>query len=397
MIPPAASRWPFFAIYVLYFAGWGILVPYFNYFLVEQGYSKSVASWVFSVYPLMTIFGPPIWGYWVDRRLDRRKTLSLITLSSAASFCLFLLLPAAGWLFAIMALFSFFATSFVPMADAMTLRNVGDSYGTIRGTGTIAFMSLAFLGGVLQDVVPPILILLFIPASLLLLTGFVLTVPDDGGQDRAPERVRYGAVLRELGRLGLWPFFLFAMFQWISLTPHHYLFSVYLKELLVRQGYENPGSIIGISFVFGTGTEILLFLFSNRILRSFRIKTLLFWVIAASLVRWTVMALALDARLVLLVQTLHCFSFAAFYLIGTRLVATKAPKAMRNSFQTIWSSLVFGLGGVIGGVLTGLVAERFPVENIYWLSNLFVLAGAVPLSVYLSRNEVTGEQLTAGP
>ncbi len=386
-------QWPFYMIYILYFGAWGIFVPYFNFFLVEQGYAKGIVSWVFTVYPLMTIFSPPIWGYLVDRYFDRRRTISFIALAAACAFCLFFLLPKAGWLFAIMALFAFFCTAFTPMADAMTLRNAGEGYGSIRGMGTLAFMTLAFFGGVFQDYLPAIYILLAIPLGLVLLSGFVLTVPDDGGSDRAPERVRTIVVLKEMGRLGLWPFLIFGMCQWIGLTPHQYLFSVYLKDLLIRQGYENPGTIIGISFVFGTGTEILLFLASNWVLKRFSVKSLLFWVIAGSLIRWTVMALALDALLVLLVQTLHCFTFAAFYLIGTRLVAAKAPKPMRNSFQTLWISAVFGVGGVIGGLLTGLFAELWAIENIFWLADAFVFLGIFPLSYYLSRNTITNELL----
>ncbi len=390
---------PFMWLYGLFFVSWGILIPYFVLYLVEAGNSRRFATWVFSLFPLVAFFAPPIWGYLMDRVLNRRITLTVLLTVSGAVFLVFSRHPEGYWLIGGMLVFSLFATPVIPTLDAISLRNIRAQFATARAMGTLTFLITTLLGGAILEWVPLESLMFVIPVALWL-TGIAVWFVDDTGadEDRAGSRVPLNIfrILASVRKQGLLLFFLFGMLYWISFIPYMHLFSVFLKEMLVRQGFDNVGLWIGIGWAISTLVEFFLFLVSNRLIRHFRLPTLFGAILFSSLLRYTIFALAAPIWLILAAQTLHSLGFALFYIVGTRLVASQAPPHMRNSYQTLWASLVIGLGGFTGGILTGAASDLLPIEHLYWLANTFVLLSAIPLILFLRHRQLDNERLITG-
>ena len=112
-----------------------------------------------------------------------------------------------------------------------------------------------------------------------------------------------------------------------------------------------------------------------------------------SLLRYGIYILAPSPIWILTAQVLHCFAFAVFYILGARLVAAEAPPSMRNSYQTLWASLVIGLGGFVGGMISGLLAGWVAIENVYWLSVGAVLVSLVPLLYFLINKPLDAKKM----
>ena len=391
--------WPYVWLYGMFFSAWGILLPYLYRFLVAEGHSKRFVMWIAAIYSLVSIFAPPIWGYCVDRFLNRKATMIFMLATSGAVFLLFLsdrLSVPPIW---VMVLFAVFATPIIPTMDALTLRNVSSQFASVRSAGTLTFLLTSLCGGIALKWIGQRELLALTSIGLWLTIFSVWFVRDRGAREDR-RRDNAGITLREvLGsvrRKGLIPFFLFGFLNWMALMPYLTMFSIYLDEMLEAQGIGNPGLWIGVAWSVSTLMEFIFFLVSNRLLRRFDARALFAAILVASLVRYTVFAVAAPLWAILLVQTTHCLGFALFYILGTRLVASEAPPEMRNSYQALWASLVVGLGGFLGGLLNGWAIGRFAIEHVFWFSNALILLSAIPLVLFLRRHPIDRERLITG-
>lgn len=395
----APSPWPYAWLYGLFFSSWGILLPYFYLHLVDIGNSKRYVALIATAFPLMTIFATPLWGYWIDRRLNRRLTMMGLMAAAGSVFCLFLHYTHGIALILIMPVFAALVTPIIPTMDALTLRNVRPHYATVRSAGTGTFLLVSLLGGLAQRWVSVESLLLLIPVCLWLTILPMLFIKDQGiTVDRSPGRqlISLPKVLRSVQRKGLLPFFLFAFLHWMSMMQYLIMFSVYMKEMLVRQGFSEPGLWIGVGWTISSLAEILIFIISNRLLRKSKIRVLFISISISSLIRFGIFAMASPVWLILASQIMHAFSFGLFYILGTRLVAAEAPVEMRNSYQTLWASMVMGAGGFIGGLLNSWAAGAFAIEHLYWFSFGLTLLSMIPLVYFLKNHFIDREKMITG-
>ncbi len=392
------SLLPFFGLYGFFFCAWGIMLPFFTLYLVEEGNSRRFVNWVFACFPLMSIIAPPFWGYMMDRVLNRRWTMMALLAISGSVYTLFMYISKGPELIPIMLVFSFFGASMIPTMDALTLRNIREQFATVRSAGTLTFLITSLAGGILLDWISMRTLLWVVPICLWLTIIPVWFVKDRSALDRTTGQraVTLPQVLSNMQSQGLLVFLLFGFLYWLGMVPYMNLFSIFLHEQLQQQGFTDAGVWIGIAWAISTITEFVFFVISNRVIRRLSVEVLFASLILASLLRYGIYAIAAPVWLILIGQALHCLGFALFYLLGTRLIASKAPAQMRNSYQTLWASSVIGGAGFFGGVIAGFLAGIMSVERIYWFSFFSVLVSVLPLIVYLKSHPIDKERLIIG-
>lgn len=389
----------FVAMYAFFFGAFGIYLPFFNLYLIESGHSKRIAAWVMSVYPFVAMFAPPIWGYLMDKTFNRRKTL--VALAAAAGFVfLFLLINLQTYtLFLLMFLYAFIVTPIVPTMDALTLRNQRTHYASTRSAGTIAFLLTSLVGGAAAASLGYRGILFFVPLFFFL-AAFALTKINDSGEaiDKASHATlsKFTIVLQSVFSQRLGFFFVFCMLYWMAMSPYINLFSVFVEETLIKNDMSDTGLWVALAWGISTTAEFFLFIFSNAILRKVPIRWLFLMVVVGGLLRYGIYVSADSIWLILSGQVLHCFNFALFFILGARIVASEAPASMRNSYQTLWTSLVIGLGGFLGGILAGYVAGVVSIENVYWLSIVCIMLSILPLTRFLKGYEPDIDKIING-
>jgi PPP family 3-phenylpropionic acid transporter len=74
-----------------------------------------------------------------------------------------------------------------------------------------------------------------------------------------------------------------------------------------------------------------------------------------------------------LTQCLHAVTFAAQHAACISMVNRHFPGALRGRGQALYSTLGYGLSGVIGGVVGGAISQRWGFEAVFGAAALVAL------------------------
>ena len=141
-------------------------------------------------------------------------------------------------------------------------------------------------------------------------------------------------------------------------------FSLYLDSL----GYSK--TVIGLLWALSVVIEIGWFYTQAR------------WLPWLSLPGWLVLAAALMALrmaltaglplawpVLMLAQALHAITFAAHHTVCIAWISTHFPGPLRGRGQALYTVLGYGMPGVIGGLVGGLLSSAFGLASVFWLAS----------------------------
>ena len=135
-------------------------------------------------------------------------------------------------------------------------------------------------------------------------------------------------------------------------------FSLYLKEV---HGFPYAGLI----WFIGPLSEIPVIYFSGRIMARIGVRNLFALGLAGCAVRLVGFGLAPNLWFVIGLQFLHSLTFGAYHTASVTYVSRLTPGHLQSTAQTLFAAVTVGAGGLIGGVLGGVVAERFGFTVLY--------------------------------
>ena len=79
--------------------------------------------------------------------------------------------------------------------------------------------------------------------------------------------------------------------------------------------------------------------------------------------------------LLLVTQVMHGLTFGAFHAAAIATINRFFPGNTRSRGQALYSSISFGAGGLVGGLLSGWVWETLGGEASFILSSLYAFIG----------------------
>ncbi len=366
---PSVSLAPFAATWFCYFATQGLFSPYSPLWLQSLGLSTLAIGLMSALQSGTRLLAPYAWGWLADHGgRPARLVLLAAAISTAAALCM----AAAGSgavLVAVIAVLYLANCGVVPLVETLTLKQLHGSqgldakrYGRTRLWGSLGFL-LAVLGGgpLLQwaglDALPWLTSACY---AAVMLTAWALP--------RAPAQP-----LPSSDALSIWPvlrrpevawFFAGTMLTVLAHTALYAFFSLYLDAL----GHGKP--MVGLIWAVGLVAEIAFFASQGRWLRR---GTDLQWLQAVALV--TALRFACTAAfgqwlwLLLLVQLAHCITFAAHHSGCTSVIARHFSDRLRGRGAALYTTLGYGLPGVVGGVLGGLLVQSFGLESVFWAAS----------------------------
>ena len=116
--------------------------------------------------------------------------------------------------------------------------------------------------------------------------------------------------------------------------------------------------MIGFLWALGVCSEVILFIFMRRLLAKFSLRQMLLVSVLLSIIRWLLIAWgAQQISLLLLAQLLHAATFAATHAVAIHLVHQYFGAQHQGKGQALYSSLSFGLGGMLGSFYSGYLLE----------------------------------------
>ena len=349
--------------YFFYFAILGLISPYLSVFLDGKGFNSLELGEIFAILTATKIVAPSLWAILADKTGQQLLIIRLGALLALLSFTLLFWLNSYWAISFCLALFSLFWTAILPQLEVLSLNSVRHSskiYARIRLWGSVGFITLAVLAGQVMeyyDYAPLTLSNNFISSftdafvlmgSVILLCLLLSTITIK--QQRVVNKVHKQtlAIKDKLLTSRFIIFFISGMLLQISFGPYYGFFALFLRDL------DYSGLAVGLLISLGVVAEILVFIFASNFFKSFSLKTLLVFSLAATAFRWLLVAFYAESLwLLAFTQLIHAASFALFHSASMIFISNHFSSCQQSRGQAIYLGGVYGVGGAIGAYVAG--------------------------------------------
>jgi len=336
------------AFYLFYFGAIGVFVPFFSFYLQRQGFGAVAIGQLMAIPMAMRVLAPGLWGWAADRSGRRDVTLRIGALLATGGVAL--LLGATGFIAVALALAAFALpwTGLLPQFEATTLSHLGERpqrYGLVRLWGSVGFILAVVIGGWIfageRVAAVPLVLLLLVGATAVAI--WRVPPPPAAPARQAPQQL--GAALRRPWVLAL---LLVCVLQQAAFGPYYVFFTIYLDQL----GYGTGAA--GLLWAWGVAAEVLMFVYTPRLIERFGSRGLLVFALAVSVLRWLLTAWgAASLPVLLFAQTLHMAAFGLFHAVAVLLVHRAFDGRLQGRGQALYSAVGFGVGGALGSLGAG--------------------------------------------
>ena len=357
--------------YFLYYGAISILFPFLALFYQSRGLTGGQIGVLAAISPIISFFGAPLWTGAADATHRHKLVMVLCTLGVVTVTILFPGVASFGGLLLMVCLYAFFGSPTGSLVDSAVLTELGghkERYGRIRVWGTIGYGVIAPFASTLIGRLG--LQWAFWGYAILMLCGLLVIFRVPFHQSHSTGS--FGGGMRLLFANRAWMLFLAMVFiAGIGMaTINNYLF-LYLQDLGASK------TLMGIALTISTISEIPAMFFSDRLLRRLGARGMLVVAMTTIGLRLIVYSLATQTWVVLLVQLCHGLTFAAIYTAGVHFADKVAPPGMKATSQGMFTGTLMGFGSAVGGLVGGLLLDRFSPGGMYGFIGTLVLIGLI--------------------
>lgn len=373
--------WRLSAYYFSYFAFLGVFSPYFGLYLQSRSFSAWDIGLLMSQMQLMRLFGPYVWGALADRLGKRLFVIRLTSIGTLVAFSAFFWISRFDAYMAAMAILAFFWSASLPLVEALTfdhLRENAARYSRVRLWGSVGFIAAVFASGALLDFLPLDAVLWFTVASLVAIVVSSMAVPDTVSHQSHEGTTPVASILalpsvRALLAAGL------------CMQAAHGAMNIFYSIYIAGLGYSK--SVVGGLFSLGVVAEIAMFFFMSRVMRRYSLRRILIVSFAVAVGRFLLIGWFATLPVLIFAQTLHSLTFGAFHAASIAAINHWFRGSARARGQALYSSLAFGAGGLVGGLISGWSWDHLGGGMAFTLSSLFALIGLVLIVKWVSMSD----------
>lgn len=319
---------------------------------MEVGYSASQIGIILAAAPLVR-FGLPFL-FMHGFRLERRSFRFTLVVMALSSLLFYLLLESFWGVLGANILLGAAMSLLLPYMEVIALEHLAkERYGKVRLFGSIGFVLVA-LGLVQVLTSSQIALLWFITlASVTALSAFVI-------ESQTHKHATASSLLTQtkINLLEDYRLWLGLIFMQLSFGAFYNFFTIYATD----HGISLDMTIYLWSF--GVFAEIVMLYFQGRFLKNNLLLILQITTLATA-VRWFLLfAFPQNLTLLFLSQAIHALSFALFHSAAISYLFHLYEN--RALAQQYFSGFTYGLGGLLGALLSGYIYEWF--ESYLFLS-----------------------------
>jgi MFS transporter, PPP family, 3-phenylpropionic acid transporter len=360
-------------VYVVYYHGAGLLIPFFPLWLRDHDLAPSDISIVLGLPLMVRTLVAPAFGSLGDAYGQR----PLIRFMTALAIAMVLVLPFARsfWLILVLTLFLYVSWQSTPLqldavAVGMVRSKLLSSYGRIRGFGSLAFLAANLTGGIAlsQFGTDGLLVYFALAAAALLVTTALLPKSDMSDQDAASGPGK---------SLWLQPKVLSVLLATALVQGAHPVFLSFGTLRMRDLGYSD--TLIGVLLAAATLAEVAMFTIGSQFVKTVRPINLVRIGAGTAICRWLAVSFVVSPATFLVLQCSHAITFSVTALgLVAYLVRAVDPRQVARA-QGLYISL-FGASAslltlAIGRVFDGSGGLAFLVLAAAPAAGLAVLTG----------------------
>jgi len=366
----ALPYWRLSGYYFFYFAFIGAFSPYFGLYLQSLNFSAWDIGLLMSQMQLMRLFGPNLWSWLADRFGRRMFIIRLAALAGLAGFTAFFWLDKLPGMLLAMAVIAFFWSAALPLVETLTfdhLREERGRYSRIRLWGSIGFIVAVMGTGAVLDILPLDGLLWVCWGILAGILALAAVLPDVPAVQHPHDSLPVADILRQPRVRAL----LAACF---AMSAAHGALYVFYSIHLASHGYSK--SEVGGLWSLGVLAEIVVFMLMTRLSRRYSLRVLLLASFAAAFLRFLLIGWGVESAVVMiLAQLLHGLTFGAYHASAIAAINLWFPGRAQGRGQALYSSISFGAGGLLGGLISGWTWDSFGAGWTYTLASVFAVGG----------------------
>ena len=376
--------WRLSGYYFFHFAFIGAFSPYFGLYLQSLSFSAWDIGLLMSQMQLMRLFGPYLWSALADRLSRRLPIVRLAGVVSLLGFTTFFFAQRFESFLVAMALMAFFWSAALPLVETGTfdhLRQEPGRYSRIRMWGSVGFIVAVLGTGALLDSQPIASVLWVVVAILCGILVYALLVPEAPAHPHVETHPPIASILRQPRVRALFA-------ACVAMSAAHGAFYVFFSIYLSDHGYGK--ALVGGLWSLGVLAEIVVFFYMSKLTKRFGLRAILLASFAAAVLRFLLTAWGVGLLAVIVfAQLLHGLTFGAYHAASIVAVNRWFPGRCQARGQALYSSLSFGAGGLIGGLISGWMWDGPGPALTYTLSAGFALLGLLLVMRWVREDDVS--------
>lgn len=372
--------------YFVYYFFVGVFVPYWALYLQSEHFSPVEIGLLMSVFQISRIFAPNFWGWLADHTAKRTIWIRLNTVLGVLGFVAVFWVQGFWPMLLVMSALSLFTSSTMPLSESLTLAHLAHTkghYSRIRLWGSVGFIVASIVLGYLIDWTGIASLLWTILVVQITLFSLTFTLTEASVSPHHTDHFSVWKILRNPAVIAL------LVGCALMVSAHGVLYNFY-SIYLAEHGYSK--SMIGWLWSVGVICEIVIFMLMPIIMRRFSLKTIILTSLALAVLRFTIIGLAVDHLVLLLIaQSLHAATFGSFHAATVEVVAKFFNGRHQAKGMAIYNSVTYGIGGAIGGIAGGYALQNLGGEHTFLLAAIFPLVGFAVIALGLKLVETHGD------
>lgn len=357
--------WRLSGFYFCYFATLGAFLPYWSLYLKQIGFAAIEIGELTAMLVATKIVAPYLWSWLADKT---GRCLGLVRITcwfSLLFFGGFLYRQDYAWVAGVTIAFSFFWNATLPQFEAATMLHLKaqpQRYSRIRLWGSVGFIAAVLgIGWFLDDF--DILYLPWIITGLLAVNWLMALITPEVVISHDPKAA--GSVFQVLFKPELIAFFIVYLLLQVAHGPYYVFYSIYLQQ------HAYSVTLTGLLWALGVSAEIVVFIWMHALQHYLGLRNLLLGSLALSVVRWLTIAYAVDSLpAIIAAQLLHAASFGVAHVVAIQLLHQYFGKGHQSKGQALYSSLSFGVGGMLGSFYSGYLWDQIGGSLVYVIAAL---------------------------
>ena len=350
-------------------------MPFVNLAFDQRGLSESQIGLMNALPGILIIVVTPFISRMADLRKKRVLFLNLGFLLAGIFIGMQSFPLGFFWLLVLQLVAALFLGSTTPIMNAVTARmgrKYHIDYGNWRLWGSFSFASAAFLMGMLWEKIGIQWVFLF-TAGLYLLSGFVSLFLEEPEGEKVEVKSQSGMKWLPTD-IAVWLFLFSAFFANMGMNPFNQFSAIYM----IRLG--GTAALAGLMRTASALVEVPAMWFASKLekrigsLGVFLISTVVF------ALAWLGFSVATAPWMLIAITAFRGVGFGLATVSTIMYLDRKAKISEAASYQSLHTSLVFGLAPLIAGPLGGILAENFGLPTTFkfasyigWVSTFCIL------------------------
>ncbi|QMV41172.1 MFS transporter [Cohnella cholangitidis] len=368
-----------------YFAMFALFLSFLPIYSAEVGVSGTHIGLILGMGSLISIVAQPLWGMVSDKSRTIKKVLLLLLLASILIGTLLFHAHQIWSLIVLVALMNVFFLPTDPLVESLnfqTSQREKVNYGSVRMFGALGYACVSLTAGYalkLWGMDSLSWIFFGVGCAALLLA---LSLSDVQASAARPS---FHHLKDFFLQSHTWIFFVIVLIVAIPHKMNDTFIGLYMEEL------GGDVRLTGMSWFVMTITETVMFAFVSRMIKPG--KEAIWMTLAAGLyaLRFLLSSMIGTPYGLVALQVFQGFTFVLFYVGALQYLYRIVPEQWKSTGQTALTATFFGVSGIIGSTVGGLLLDLYGGAVLYRGMGLFALFG-LALGIYLVRKPATGTQ-----